>query len=188
MEEDHQWAGEYGDEPYVYLLRDNMLDVRDDFSYTETVHLVLKIQKEGGKKLGEYPLYFDRSRERIEEIEAFIITPDGEKLEYTKIHEDVAPGGFAVYSDERVKTITLPGVCVGCIMDIRFKTVHEKPMVEKCFWEEFYFTGTVPIKYSRRILTVPNDLPIRNYIQQRGDKTGNSADRKENPVYLVRGT
>jgi hypothetical protein len=68
METDNAWNNKYADEPYVFMLTDNVVKVQEDFSYTEDIHLVMKIQKEEGKKMGEFPVTYDSSREEIKDL------------------------------------------------------------------------------------------------------------------------
>jgi len=135
METGNEWNKRYGDEPYVFLLSDDIMEVKEDFSYTEDAHLVIKIQKEEGKKIGEFPLPYDSSREKIEGIQAYVLTPDGRKLKYSAIQENSFQQGFAVYSDYKVKTITFPNVLIGSMIDIRFRLHHLIPKMEGEFFE-----------------------------------------------------
>jgi hypothetical protein len=160
METDHEWDKKYSDAPYVFLLADNITEVQEDFSYTENIHLVMKIQNEDGMKVGEFPLNYDNSREEIKDIQAFVLTADGRKIGYSSIQDRTTQQGFAVYSDNKVKIITFPNVLIGSIIDIRYKLHHLKPIIENEFFETYYFTSQYPIKYSRRIFIAPNNMPL----------------------------
>ncbi len=167
---DKQWDEKYKDEPYVFLLSDNLMSVQKDLTYTETIHLVIRIQKEEGKKMGEFPLPYDSSRQEIRNIRAVNITPDGGKHPCSLIHDLQPYEGFATYTDSKVKILSFPNVVLGSILDIKVTLVHKRPVVKGQFFEYFYLTAPYPVKHVRKILSVPNglDLPFkyRNTDQQ----------------------
>jgi Domain of Unknown Function with PDB structure (DUF3857)/Transglutaminase-like superfamily len=154
------WEKKYEDEPYIGLLSEKTVRVNKDFSTVTNIHVVKKIQKEGAKSLGEIPIYYDKSCEEVVDIEAYTITPDGKKLRYEKIQDLSNSGDSSVYGDERVKMITMPGVVVGSIIDLKATTKRNKPIIENNFSDDFYFSSGYPIKEARYAVTAPKDMHL----------------------------
>lgn len=154
------WEDKYKDEPYIWLLCERSISVNKDCSTTASEHTVRRVQKEGAKSLGEIPINYDKSCEEVQNIEAYTITPDGKKLPYEKVQDLSSSGDSSVYSDERVKMITMPGVVVGSVIDLKFTIKRSKPEIENNFFSDFYFSSGSPIKEARYIITVPKDKPL----------------------------
>ena len=76
----NDWEEKNLDQPYIGLLTETDTTMHDDWSFDEDYHARVKIQKETAKKLGQWPIYYNKSREDITEISAFVETPDGKKL------------------------------------------------------------------------------------------------------------
>lgn len=159
-ETDHEWNTKYKGEPFVFLLSDYVVEVQEDFFYNEIIHIVIKVQNEEGKKIGEFPLPYDSSREEIKNVQATISNPDGQKFNYSEIHDLTAQEGYAIYSDNRLKIITFPNVTIGSIIDIQYKTIHKQSKVENGFFDTYHFKQPYPVKYLRCILIAPKDMPL----------------------------
>ncbi len=153
------WEDRYKSEPYIRILKEIEVKINKDYSYTETMHIIDKIQNEGGKKQGEIAIDYDQSREEITDIEAHTILQDGTKLPYEKIQDINAPGNFGVYSDNRIKMITMPGVVIGSTVEWKY-TKKARPVIENHFYDAFRFTCICPIKESRYKITALKDMKL----------------------------
>ena len=102
------WEEKNSDQPYIGLLAETDTTIHDDWSFDEDYHARVKIQKEAAKNLGQWPIYYNKSREEITDIKAFIETPDGRKLEATDIKDLPAYDQSPLYSDMRLKVIIFP--------------------------------------------------------------------------------
>ncbi len=71
------WEQKNADQPYIALVSEYQTTLESDWSYEETYHARVKIQKEAGKELGQWPIYYNKSREEITDIQAHVETPDG---------------------------------------------------------------------------------------------------------------
>ncbi|HEX8947525.1 MAG TPA: DUF3857 and transglutaminase domain-containing protein, partial [Dissulfurispiraceae bacterium] len=134
--------------------------INKDYSYTETTHTIDRIQQEGAKDLGEITLEYDQKREEITDIEAYTIMPDGTKLRPEKIQDLNAPSGGGIYSDDRVKVITMPNVTVGSTIDWKATKVTKTPVIPHNFYDSFRFTCTCPIKEARYRITAPKGMKL----------------------------
>ena len=121
------WEEKNSDQPYIGLLAETDTVIHDDWSFDQDYHARVKIQKETAKNLGQWPIYYNKSREEITDIEAYIETPDGKKLEATDIKDLPAYDQSPLYADMRLKVITFPQINIGTIIDVRVKTkVHQR--------------------------------------------------------------
>lgn len=154
------WEEAYRDEPYIRLLKEVVVRINKDFTYSKTVHIVDKIQSEGGKKLGEIPIRYDQSREEVKEIEAYIVLPDGTRLKSEKIQDLNDPDNFGVYSDYRIKMITMPNVVVGSTIDWKETTLYKKPVVENNFYQSLRFSDYIPMKEVRYRIIAPKGMKL----------------------------
>ena len=77
----------YKDQSCIFLLYDISIELKDDWSYVTKEHKKLKIQTEGGKSMGDVPIPYDRSREKVSNITAYTITPDGKRHKYAKMQD-----------------------------------------------------------------------------------------------------
>src|SRR3989304_3085230 len=106
------WDEKYANEPYVVLLSEEDVTIGKDYATVRKIRMKAKVQNEGGKVIGEIPVRYDQSREEVKDLEAFTVTPDGKKIRYEKVQDLNASGQSAVYTDERVKEISMPNVVV----------------------------------------------------------------------------
>ncbi|HQO58996.1 MAG TPA: DUF3857 and transglutaminase domain-containing protein, partial [Candidatus Omnitrophota bacterium] len=112
------WAEIVEDLPYYFLEETREAKLNDDWSIDERLHYRLKIQKELAKEQGEQRLYYNNSREEITDIQAFVETPDGKKYPFTSIQDLDVVQETPMYSDLKVKVITLPQVNIGSVIDV----------------------------------------------------------------------
>ncbi len=154
------WEERNSDQPYIGLLAETDTVVHDDWSFDEDYHARVKIQKESAKSLGQWPVYYNKSREEITDIEAFIETPDGRKLEATDIKDLPAYDQSPLYADMRFKVISLPPVKIGTIIDVRVKTKIFREEIPGQFWDEVTYPY-IPTKYARYTYVFPENKSIQ---------------------------
>lgn len=173
------WEEKYSDESYVYILIEQTVEVEEDWSSEEKVHMIAKVQKEDAKSLGEIPVEYDKSFQEVRDIKAYILPPDGKKLKYKSIQDLNPYSGSPLYSDNRIKVITMPNVVPGSVIDWEATIVTKKPVIKNTFWDLFNFTTTIPTKSLTCKLIMPKGMSIemmaRNtdikpQVQEKGDK------------------
>jgi len=155
----HAWEEKNSDQPYIGLLAETDTVVHDDWSFTQDYHARVKIQKEAAKSLGQWPIYYNRSREEITDVEAFIETPDGRKLGATDIKDLQAYDQSSLYSDMRLKVITFPQISVGTVIDVRVKTKIDREEIPNQFWDEVTYPS-IPTKYARYTYVFPENRSV----------------------------
>lgn len=173
------WEGRHSNAPYVALLNEYETKINPDWSHEETYHVRLKIQKESARQLGQWPIYYNKARQEITQIKAFVETPDGKKAESTDIKESDDYPNHPLYSDMKIKIINMPQVSVGSILDITVKTKVLRKEIAGAFWEQVPWPA-IPTKFSRHTYIFPQSLDIayktykRDYkpvIKKKGDIT-----------------
>jgi len=163
-EEDNKelsWEEKYKDQSVMRLLSEATIELRDDWSFKIREHYKLKIQKEAGKSWGEIPIYYNKSRQKVTNIKAYTITPDGKKHRYSKIQDFKVYKGYPMYSDYRVKAITMPEVTVGSIIEYEKTTITKGLSIKDAFWYMASFDVGTPIKEDKFTITLPKKLNIR---------------------------
>jgi transglutaminase-like putative cysteine protease len=143
------------------LLYDVSVEVNRDWSYTTREHKKIKILKEDAKDLGEIELWYEKGRENVIEVKAQTITPDGKKYPYSKIQDLQKYKGFPMYSDQRVKVITLPEVNVGAVLEYETTVVSKGLPIKNAFWYYDSFDFSIPTKEVRLTVSFPKELNIR---------------------------
>src|SRR4030042_6242025 len=156
------WDEKYKDNPTIRLLEEHSLDLNEDFSITEETHIVIKIQSEEGKKAGDLIVRYDREKDVIEYLKAYTITPEGERIECTQIEDRNAYEGYATISENRFKLLIMPQVSPGCLLEVKHRIFHKRPIIEKHFFQTFPFSGFTPIKLFRPKMMVPDNLELRS--------------------------
>jgi len=154
------WEEKNSNQPYIGLLAETDTTIHDDWSFDEDYHARVKIQKEAAKNLGRWPIYYNKSREEITDIKAFIETPDGRKLEATDIKDLQAYDQSPLYSDMRLKVIVFPLINIGTVIDVRVKTKVFKEEIPNQFWDEVTYPS-IPTKYARYSYVFPENKSIR---------------------------
>lgn len=150
----NSWEEKNSDQPYIGLLAETDTVIHEDWSFEQDYHARVKILKETAKNLGQWPVYYNKSREQITEIKAFIETPDGRKLQATGIKDLAAYDQSPLYSDMRLKVIVLPQVDIGTVIDVQVKTKILKEKIPKQFWDEVTYPS-IPTKYARYTYVFP---------------------------------
>ena len=149
------------DKSSLFLLFDISLELHEDWSYTSKMRKKIKILKENAKYLGEISIPYERGREKITDIKAYTITPDGEKHRYSSIQEFRTYKGYPMYSDVRVKLITMPQVNIGSVLEYEATITTKRSPIKNAFWDSFYFNHAVPIKELNYTITFPKQFNMQ---------------------------
>jgi hypothetical protein len=173
------WEGKNSDQPYIALVNEYETRINPDWSYTEDYHVRVKIQQDAARELGEWPLYYNKAREEIVDIKAFVETPEGKKVAATQIQNLQAYDSSPMYSDMMIKVITLPEVNIGSIIDVTVKTKTIRKEIPNHFWDEVPYP-VIPTKYARHTYIFPKDKPIEFKISREGLKP--VIERKDDTV------
>ncbi len=155
------FINEHADKSSIFLLYDISIKLHEDWSFTSKVHKKIKILKKDSKHMGEIPIPYRKSREKITDIEACSITPDGKRHNYSKIQDIKIYKNLSMYSDSRVKVITLPEVNIGSVLEYKAMIHTRKGLIKNAFWDAFDFHFGIPAKEVNYTVTFPKKLDIR---------------------------
>lgn len=153
------WEGRNSDQPYIAFINEYETTINPDWSFVESYHVRVKIQQESAKELGEWPIYYNKAREQIVDVQAFVETPEGKKLPATKMKDMDAYENSPMYSDMKVKVVTLPQVSLGSIIDVTVKSKTSAREIPSQFWDVVPYPA-IPTKYARHTYIFPEDKPL----------------------------
>ncbi len=153
------WRSRNADQPYIALVNEYVTTLKSDWSYEETYHARVKIQTQEGKDLGQWPIYYNKSRDTITDIQAHVETPDGHQYPAKNVQDAAVYEEFPLYSDLRMKVVTLPQVDVGCIIDVTVKSTTAHKEISNQFWAEV-LPPSLPTEHASHAFIFPDDKPI----------------------------
>ena len=156
FEEKHQ------DKDSIFLEYSETIKVNDDWSYRREEYKKLKIIKEEARSMGEIPILYDKERDKIVELSAYTITPDGKKHRYTKTNDISLYASYPIYSNAMVRMVTMPEVNVGSIIEYKVIIESKGSQIKNAFWKELYFTPNVPSKLFKIMIILPSKLAIQS--------------------------
>ncbi|MFW5971848.1 MAG: DUF3857 domain-containing protein [Bacillota bacterium] len=143
-------------------------EVISDFTavpYKTRVNKIYKVfNKRGIERFGEASIRFDKGREKIELVEAYTITPDGDVVEVDEnaVHE-ITPSELSeanIYSNIKDKVINLPALESGAIIVYSYIRTEEDPLIDGHFWNSKQFGYREPIQETSLSVKVPSDKKI----------------------------
>ncbi|MBF0490806.1 MAG: DUF3857 domain-containing protein, partial [Candidatus Omnitrophica bacterium] len=128
------WKDKYANQPYIALVNEYETTIKPDWSYEETYHARVKIQKEEGKDLGQWPIYYNKSRDALTDVQAHVENPDGHQYPASSIQDLPVYDDSPMYSDMRMKVVTLPEVTVGSIIEVTVRSTTTSKEIPNQFW------------------------------------------------------
>src|SRR5262245_49666279 len=135
----------------VVLLDEGETTVRDSGEIVTHGRMAYRILRPEGRHYAQFELPFD-SETKITYFHGWSITAKG--LEYEAKEKDGferSISGYEVFSDEKMKVLTLPGGEVGTVVGFEFEH-KQRPYV---FQEVWYFHEPIPVERSTYTLRLP---------------------------------
>src|SRR2546427_12332957 len=151
---------DYTDDDYVYLLDDGVLRFEADGRSSRTYRQVIQIlNQDGAQAWGEQSFSYSGGSERLTVNWIRVLKPDGEVISPQPAHEQesLAPVAFEapVYSDEKVRRVTLSGVAPGTLVDWSYTIERVKPLVPGDYYTGWRVTPGRVTRRSPLIVDVP---------------------------------
>ncbi len=146
--------------PYVFLEDMQETRLNKDWSVDQTIHYRIKVQKESGKEVGEQKIYYNQSQDEFFDLQAHVETPDGKIYSYTSIQDLPVYQGSPLYSDLKVKVITLPQVNVGSIIDVSAKVKTKEGLIKGQYSEVEEYPVEPHLHYKSTYI-FPKDMNIK---------------------------
>ena len=129
-------------------------------------HEIIKIiNKKGIKKYSSLTFPFSKKNQKLKVYFIKIIQPNGNIIHINPNLLKTVTAPFnpesPIFSNQLLKTIQLPGLIKGSIIDYKYRTTVIKPYMKNNFFTEDYFGGLSPLKKSVYKLTIPKGLYYR---------------------------
>jgi hypothetical protein len=157
---------DYADDDYVYLLDDGVLRFEADGRSSRTYRQVIQVlNQDGAEAWGEQSFSYSGGSERLTVNWIRVLKPTGEVISAQPAHEQesLAPVAFEapVYSDQKVRRVTLSGVGPGTLVDWSYTVERVKPLVPNDFYSGWRVTTGLLTRRSRLVMDVPASLTPR---------------------------
>ena len=157
---------EYEDEDYIYLLDDGVVRFEADGRGSRTYRQVIQIlSQDGAEAWGEQSFSYSSGSERLTINWIRVLKPSGEVISGQPAHEQesLAPVAFdaPVYSDQKVRRVTLSGVAPGTLVDWSYTVERLKPLVPGDYYSPWSVTTGLLTRRSRLLIDVPASVTPR---------------------------
>jgi transglutaminase-like putative cysteine protease len=157
---------DYPDDDYIYLLDDGVIRFEPDGRGSRTYRQVVQIlTQDGAEAWGEQSFSYSSGSERLTVNWIRVVKPDGAVVSARPAHEQesLAPVAFdaPVYSDQKVRRVTLSGVAPGTLVDWSYTVERIKPLVPGDYYTGWRVTTGRLTRRSRLIVDVPASVTPR---------------------------
>jgi hypothetical protein len=161
---------DHPDDDYIFLLDDGVVRFESDGRGSRTYRQVVQIlNQDGAEAWGEQSFSYSSGSERLTINWIRVVKPNGEVVSAKPAHEQesLAPVAFdaPVYSDEKVRRVTLSGVAPGTLVDWSYTVERVKPLVPGDYYSGWRVTNGVLTRRSRLLIDLPASVTPR--IQER---------------------
>ncbi len=140
--------------------------ITKNFEDILTEHEIIKIiTKKGIKKYSTLNFPYSKKNQKLKIYYIKIIKPDGSitRINTPGMKTVTAPFNpeAPIFSNQLLKTVTLPGLSKGSILDYKYRVTTLKPYMKNNFFTEDYFGGMSPVYKSVYKLIIPNGVYYR---------------------------
>src|SRR5256886_6894451 len=151
---------DYPDEEFVYLLDDGVVRFEPDGRSSRTYRQVIQIlNQDGAEAWGEQSFSYSSGSEKLTVNWIRVLKLTGEVISAQPAHEQesLAPVAFEapVYSDQKVRRVTLSGVAPGTLVDWSYTVERVKPLVPGDFYSGSRVTTGLLTRRSRLLIHGP---------------------------------
>ncbi len=154
---------EYPNAGAIILLSNRNFKILNDYTAVQEYHSLIKILNDRGKeKYGEVKLSYDSTYEKIEIVYARTVKLDGTIISVGAKHiRDISEyPEYPLYSNARLKIISMPGLTEGAIIEYKAKKYIKKLIHGREFCESYSIQSFEPCLNKRISLTVPTEYEI----------------------------
>ena len=157
-------AAQFPDAGSITLRDEDVIHLNADGSNVDISHETFKIFNQRGRDKAEISIPFNASNEKISNVHARTIKPDGTVLVAAPgdIHQSAPFSEYAMYDDAKINGISMPGVEDGVIIDYVYTRTTTKSYLPGQYSEMWSFRdGVDPVKLSKMTLVAPASLKIQ---------------------------
>ena len=161
-------AADFPDASSITLRDESVVKVNPDGTSVDVTHETFKIFNQRAHDKAEITIPFDADKEKITNIHARTIKPNGTVLPAGggDIHTSAPYSEFAMYDDAKVTGISMPGVEDGVIVDYVYTRTTTKSFLPNQYSETWSFRdGVDPVKLSKMTLNAPASMSINTLPQ-----------------------
>ena len=154
---------EYPEAGAVILFCDERIELKSDNTLEVDLHVIIKILNERGKRdLSEVKIGYDSTYEKVNIVYAKTIRPDGEiVLVGDKDIRDVSRYlDFPLYSNARVRIISMPQITIGAIIEYKIKILRTELINKKDLVLSYRLQEKEPTLKANFELIFPEDREI----------------------------
>ena len=157
---------DYPDQATVWLLDDGVLRYDEQGRETRTYRKVIQVLKQAAvEQMSEQSFAYSSGHERQTINWIKVVKPNGEVISAGPSHvqESDMPAamGDPVYSDTKIKRVSLTGLAPGTILDYSVTTEDLKPFLPGDFYNSWLVNPEISIRRSRYVVDVPANLDLR---------------------------
>jgi len=157
---------DYQDQSYVYLLDDGIVRFEEDGSGARTYRQVIQIlTRDGVEDWAEQTFSYLEGRERMRINWIRVLDLDGTIISAGPSHEQETsapvPEAYPVYTDLKLKRVSLGGVAPGTLVDFSYTTEIVDPPLKGDFSSGWFVTTGDPVMRSRFMVDVPTSMDLR---------------------------
>ena len=154
------------DDDYVYLLDDGVVRFEADGRGSRTYRQVIQIfNQDGAEAWGEQSFSYSSGSERLTINWIRVLKLNGDVISAQPAHEQesLAPVALEapVYSDQKVRRVTLSGVAPGTLVDWSYTVERLKPLVPGDYYSAWSVTTGLLTRRSRLMLDMPSSVTPR---------------------------
>lgn len=152
--------------PVVALLDESSVRVESDGRWTQRARQVVQVlDASAASQVAERALSYSRDHQTLRVEWVRVLRPDGTVVSDKPAQDQEGDLSAAlnnpIYSDQRVRRISLAGVSAGTIVDMAYTLEERAPRRAGDFFAQWALNGPVPIRRSRFTLDVPVSLEPR---------------------------
>src|SRR3954470_10808221 len=161
---------DYPEDDYVYLLDDGVIRFETDGRGSRTYRQVIQVfNQDGAEAWGEQSFSYSSGSEKLTVNWVRVLKPDGTVISAKPAHEQesLAPVALEapVYSDQKIRRITLSGVAPGTLGDGSYPVERVKPLVPGDYYSGWRVTTGLLTRRSRFLVDVPVSVTPRIHEQ-----------------------
>ena len=153
-------------EDYIFLLTDGVARFEPDGRGSRTRRQVVQLfSAQAVQRWGELELTYTNASERLTLNWARVVRPDGTVISGQPVREQESAtpvaGDAPVYSEARVRRISVAGLAPGMLLDYSYTVERVQPAMPGDFGDRWYLTRPKLVRRARYVLDVPATLQVR---------------------------
>ena len=159
-------AAKYPEQDMVYLLDDGVVRLEADGSGTRTFRQIIQVLKPGAAtRLQEQSFSWSPQHQKLTVNWVKVVKPDGTVVSDTpsQVQESDVPAARStpVYTDQRIRRMSLSGVAPGTLVDFSYTLEETKPFMPRDFFQPWSVSTGLQVARSRLIVDLPASVTPR---------------------------